>query len=425
MGMAVDANVLIFERIKEELRNGRNLMKAIELGYDKAYSSILDSNATTFITGVILYSFGSGGVKGFAVTLMIGIVCSLFTAVFITRLIMEWVAKRKDAKDITLNTFVSKNLFQNINIDFVGMRKKAYIFSGAFILAGLVLMGVMGLNMGVDFKGGRMFVVQFNKAVSATEVRTALLDDFKNTGIEVKTYNGENQLKVTTSYLIDEESAEADKQVEQALLQGLQPYKNLNPQVVSSAKVGATMADDIQDSSRTSVLISLVAIFFYILVRFSRWQYSLGAVLALFHDVLFVMSAFAIARLFGLNFEIDQVFIAAMLTVVGYSINDTVVVFDRIREFANMATAKEDLSSVLNRAINQTLSRTIMTSLVTLLVVLVLLFFGGEVLRGFSFALVIGIIFGTYSSIFIASPVILDFSKKKVIPTTSSRQQTA
>jgi SecD/SecF fusion protein len=286
-------------------------------------------------------------------------------------------------------------------------------------------MGVMGLNMGVDFKGGRMFVVQFNKAVSATEVRTALLDDFKNTGIEVKTYNGENQLKVTTSYLIDEESAEADKQVEQALLQGLQPYKNLNPQVVSSAKVGATMADDIQDSSRTSVLISLVAIFFYILVRFSRWQYSLGAVLALFHDVLFVMSAFAIARLFGLNFEIDQVFIAAMLTVVGYSINDTVVVFDRIREFANMATAKEDLSSVLNRAINQTLSRTIMTSLVTLLVVLVLLFFGGEVLRGFSFALVIGIIFGTYSSIFIASPVILDFSKKKVIPTTSSRQQTA
>jgi SecD/SecF fusion protein len=306
MGMAVDANVLIFERIKEELRNGRNLMKAIELGYDKAYSSILDSNATTFITGVILYSFGSGGVKGFAVTLMIGIVCSLFTAVFITRLIMEWVAKRKDAKDITLNTFVSKNLFQNINIDFVGMRKKAYIFSGAFILAGLVLMGVMGLNMGVDFKGGRMFVVQFNKAVSATEVRTALLDDFKNTGIEVKTYNGENQLKVTTSYLIDEESAEADKQVEQALLQGLQPYKNLNPQVVSSAKVGATMADDIQDSSRTSVLISLVAIFFYILVRFSRWQYSLGAVLALFHDVLFVMSAFAIARYLGLILKLTR-----------------------------------------------------------------------------------------------------------------------
>ncbi|QHT69349.1 protein translocase subunit SecDF [Rhodocytophaga rosea] len=425
MGMAVDANVLIFERIKEELKAGRTLMKAIEVGYDKAYSSILDSNATTFITGVILYAFGSGGVKGFAVTLMIGIICSLFTAVFITRLIMEWVAKRKDAKDITLTTFASKNLFQHINFDFVGNRKKAYIFSGAFIAAGLVLMAFMGLNMGVDFKGGRMFVVQFDKAVAAADVRSALMDDFQNTGIEVKTYNGDSQLKITTSYLIDEESDEADEKVKQALLQGLKTYNIQQDDIVSSAKVGATMADDIQDSSRTSVLLSLVAIFFYILIRFRQWQYSLGAVVALTHDVLFVMSAFAIARIFGINFEVDQVFIAAMLTVVGYSINDTVVVFDRIREFATLATTKEELPSILNRAINQTLSRTIMTSMVTLLVVVVLLIFGGEVLRGFSFALTIGIVFGTYSSIFIASPIVLDLSKKKVTPVTGKTQTAA
>ncbi|MDO1447561.1 protein translocase subunit SecDF [Rhodocytophaga aerolata] len=422
MGMAVDANVLIFERIKEELKNGRTLLKAIELGYDKAYSSIIDSNATTFLTGVILYVFGSGGVKGFAVTLMIGIVCSLFTAVFITRLIMEWVAKRKDAKEVTLTTFVSKNLFDSVQFDFVGNRNKAYVFSGIVIGIGILLMAFMGLNMGVDFKGGRSYVVAFDKAVAATEVRSALVDDFKNTGIEVKTYDGDDQLKITTSYLIDDESGQADKQVELALMQGLQQYQTLNPTIVSSSKVGATMADDIQDSSRNAVLLSLAVIFLYILIRFGKWQYSLGAVLALFHDVLFVMSAFAIARVFGLSFEIDQVFIAAMLTVVGYSINDTVVVFDRIREFASMATTKEELPSILNRAIGQTLSRTIMTSLVTLLVVLILLFFGGEVLRGFSFALTIGIIFGTYSSIFIASPVVLDFSKKKL---TTKKPQTA
>jgi SecD/SecF fusion protein len=337
---------------------------------------------------------------------------------------MEWVAKRKDAKDITLNTVVSKNLFQNLNFDFVGNRKKAYIFSGAFIAAGLLLMAFMGLNLGVDFKGGRMYVVQFDKAVPATEVRSALLDDFQNTGIEVKTYNGDSQLKITTSYLIDEESADADAKVEQALLQGLKPYNIQQNDIVSSAKVGATMADDIQDSSRTSVLLSLVAIFLYILIRFKQWQYSLGAVVALAHDVLFVMSAFALARLFGINFEVDQVFIAAMLTVVGYSINDTVVVFDRIREFATLATTKEELPSILNRAINQTLSRTIMTSLVTLLVVVILLIFGGEVLRGFSFALTVGIIFGTYSSVFIAAPVVLDFSKKKV-PATGKTQAAA
>lgn len=412
MGMAVDANVLIFERIKEELHQGKILRQAIGLGYDKAYSSILDSNATTFLTGVILYTFGSGGVKGFAVTLMIGIVCSLFTAVFITRLIIEWAASRSNTQSLSLYTVVSKNLFQNLNFDFIGFRNKAYLFSGIFITAGIIAMITMGLNLGVDFKGGRMYVVNFQEAVPAPDVRAALTDDFGNSAPEVKTYNGDNQLKITTSYLIDDESAEADKKVEEALLNGLKAYKFSSD--ISSSKVGATMADDIQDSSRTSILLSLVVIFLYILVRFRKWQFSLGAVVALFHDVLAVLSAFALVRLFGISYEIDQVFIAAMLTVIGYSINDTVVVFDRIREFAGMASSKENLASILNRSISQTLSRTVMTSFVTLLVVLILFLFGGEVLRGFSFALVIGIVLGTYSSIFIAAPVVLDFSKRKV-----------
>lgn len=412
MGMAVDANVLIFERIKEELHQGKILRQAIGLGYDKAYSSILDSNATTFLTGVILYTFGSGGVKGFAITLMIGIMCSLFTAVFITRLIIEWAASRPNTQSLSLQTVVSKNLFQNLNYDFIGFRNKAYLFSGIFITAGIIAMITMGLNLGVDFKGGRMYVVNFQQAVSAPEVRADLTDDFGSSAPEVKTYNGDSQLKITTSYLIDDESAEADKKVEEALLNGLKSYKFSSD--ISSSKVGATMADDIQDSSRTSILLSLVVIFLYILVRFRKWQFSLGAVVALFHDVLAVLSAFALVRLLGISYEIDQVFIAAMLTVIGYSINDTVVVFDRIREFAGMASSKENLASILNQSISQTLSRTVMTSFVTLLVVLILFLFGGEVLRGFSFALVIGIIIGTYSSIFIAAPIVLDFSKKKV-----------
>jgi SecD/SecF fusion protein len=412
MGMAVDANVLIFERIKEELHQGRSLLQAISLGYDKAYSSILDSNATTFLTGVILYTFGSGGVKGFAITLMIGIVCSLFTAVFITRLIIEWAARKPSTKGLSMQTVLSKNLFQNIHFDFIGFRYKAYLFSGVFILAGLIAMVTMGLNMGVDFKGGRMYVVNFQQVVSAPQVRAALTDNFGNTAPEVKTYNGDSQLKITTSYLIEDESAEADKKVEDALLAGLDGYTFSTE--ISSSKVGATMADDIQDSSRTSILLSLVVIFIYILIRFRKWQYSLGAVIALFHDVLAVLSAFALVRLFGISYEIDQVFIAAMLTVIGYSINDTVVVFDRIREFTGMASTKENLEGILNRSISQTLSRTVMTSFVTLLVVLILFLFGGEVLRGFSFALVIGIVLGTYSSIFIAAPIVLDFSKRKV-----------
>jgi SecD/SecF fusion protein len=414
IGMSVDANVLIFERIREELRNGSSLIQAIKLGYDKAYSSIIDSNVTTFLTGAILYSFGSGGIKGFAVVLMIGIACSLFTAVFITRLVIEYMAQKRGIQNISFSTPFSTNLMSNLNIDFIKSRKLAYTFSGIVIalgLASIVYQG--GLNLGVDFKGGRSYVIRFDTPVVASDVRSAVLDNVENAGLEVKTFGADNQLKITTSYLIDDESDEADKKVEQALLAGLDSYQQQHPQIMSSSKIGATIADDIKDASTTSVLYSLIVIFGYILIRFRKWQYGLGAVVALFHDVLIVLSGFSLARLFGISYEIDQVFIAAVLTVIGYSINDTVVVFDRIREFAGSGS-REDLSRTLNKSINDTLSRTLITSLTVFIVVLVLFMFGGEVLRGFSFALLVGVIFGTYSSIFIASPIVLDLTGKSI-----------
>ncbi len=413
IGMSVDANVLIFERIKEELRKGKGFMQAIKLGYDKAYSSILDSNITTFLTGAILFMFGSGPVKGFAVVLMIGIVSSLFTAVFITRLMVEWMAKNDARSLLSFSTPLSKRLFMNMNFDFVNMRKKAYMFSGLIIGLGMlsiVLQG--GLNLGVDFKGGRSYIVKFSQPLDASEVRETLAAAFEQTGLEVKTFNGDQQLKITTSYLIQDESAQADQKVESALLSGLQEFSQFKPELMSSSKVGATMADDIQGTAQTSIIYSLGVIFLYILLRFRKWQYGAGALLALTHDVLMVFSGFALARWFGVNFEIDQVFIAAVLTVVGYSINDTVVVFDRIREFFN-DEKEEKLPIILNESINSTLSRTIITSLTVFIVVVVLFLFGGEAMRGFSFALLIGVVFGTYSSIFIASPIVMDLSKPK------------
>jgi SecD/SecF fusion protein len=413
IGMSVDANVLIFERIKEELMKGKGLVQAIKLGYDKAYSSILDSNITTFLTGTILYMFGSGPVKGFAVVLMIGIVSSLFTAVFITRLLIEWMARKDSKVLLSFSTPFSRSLFRNLNIDFIGKRKMAYAFSAVVIGAGLVSILLQGgLNLGVDFRGGRSYVVKFSEALPAAQVREALTDDFEQTGMEVKTFNGDHQLKITTSYLIQDESGNADEKVETALKKGLEEFSDKNPELLSSSKVGATMADDIQGTARTSILYSLGIIFLYILIRFQKWQYGAGALIALMHDVLIVFSGFALARWFGVQLEIDQVFIAAVLTVVGYSINDTVVVFDRIREFFK-DEKDENLPKVLNASINSTLSRTIITSLTVFIVVLVLFIFGGDALRGFSFALLIGVVFGTYSSIFIAAPIVLDFIKGK------------
>ncbi len=405
IGMSVDANVLIFERIKEELAQGRSVRSAIQLGYDKAYSSIIDSNVTTFLTGLILYLFGSGGIKGFAVVLMIGIVSSLFTAVFISRLLIEYLARR--GKTISFTTIFSKRLFRHTAIDFIRHRAWAYRLSAGVIAIGLLCIVLRGgLNLGVDFEGGRSYVIHFDNPVSANQVRTALLPAFENTGVEVKTFNQSNQLKITTSYRANDHSEAADQQVSEALTTGLESFAPEHPEVMSTTKVGATIAQDLKEAAQSAIIYTLVAIFLYILIRFQRWQYGLGAVVALFHDVLMVFAAYGIARVAGITLEVDQVFIAAILTVIGYSINDTVVVFDRIREFTRKSTG--NLGAVYNQALNDTLSRTIITSLTVFIVVGVLLVFGGEVLRGFSFALMVGVVCGTYSSIFIAAPLALD-----------------
>lgn len=414
IGMSVDANVLIFERIREELRNGAKMLAAIEIGYSKAYSSIIDANVTTFLTGAILFVFGTGGVKGFGITLMIGIACSLFSAVFITRLILDWVARSKYASTVKFTTGISKNTLANLKVPFMARRRIGYTFSAILIAAGIGATIVNGgLNLGVDFRGGRTFIVRFDQAVSSAEVGANLAKTFKGEGTVVKTYNRADQLKITTSYLINDDSKEASVKVKEQLMAGLKAnYGDLNPEVLSTAKVGATIADDIKAKALQSMVIALALIFVYILVRFLRWQFSLGALVALFHDVLIVLSVFAIADLLGLNFEIDQVFIAAALTVVGYSINDTVVVFDRIREYSGKLTGSEIVRNMDN-SINSTLSRTLITTLTTLFVVVLLLVFGGEALSGFSFALLVGVLIGTYSSMFIASPVVYDLAKPK------------
>jgi SecD/SecF fusion protein len=425
IGMSIDANVLIFERIREELRGGSTLLNAISSGYSKAYSSIIDANVTTFLIGVIMYALGQGPIKGFATTLMIGIASSFFSAVFITRVVVTWMTKKGDKSKISFDTFWSKNLLSNLNVDFMSKRRIAYVFSFIFIAIGIVLIVLQGgLNLGVDFKGGRSYVVAFDQPIPPSELKTAIQPNFENTGTEVKLYGSSNVVKITTSYLVDDESSKADSAVESAMIKGVSNFTGLsyttdeermgeaNFMIAGSSKVGATIADDIKTASMESVIFSLIVIFLYILIRFRKWQFGLGAVVALFHDTLFVLSAFALARLLGKTFEIDQVFIAAMLTIIGYSINDTVVVFDRVRENIQLKPGTP-LYKVFNEAISNTVSRTLITSMTTMIVVLVLLIFGGEVLRGFSFALLIGILIGTYSSIFIATPVVLDLNKKE------------
>lgn len=425
IGMSIDANVLIFERIKEELRNGAGIKQAISSGYSKAYSSIIDANVTTFITGLILFILGQGPVKGFAITLMIGIGCSFFSAVFITRVIVEWMSRKKgDKSNISFSNPFSSNLLSNLNINFLGNRKKAYAFSLVFILIGMGALITKGLTLGVDFKGGRSYVVSFRDAVPPTELKIGLTSFFDNQGTEVKTFGADNIVKVTTSYLIDDVSDDADIKVKEALIKGISETTSLQYNVSdgepgpdefiisSSSKVGATIADDIKNSSYESAVFALLCIFIYILIRFRKWQFGLGAIAALFHDTLFVISAFAIIGLFGVIYEVDQVFVAAILTIIGYSINDTVVVFDRIRENLGIKSGSE-MVKVFNESINSTISRTMITSLTTLIVVLILFLFGGAVLKGFSFALLVGIIVGTYSSIFIATPIVVDLYGKK------------
>jgi SecD/SecF fusion protein len=424
MGMSIDANVLIFERIKEELRNGVGLMTAIEAGYNKAFSAILDGNVTTFMTGAILYALGQGPVKGFAIVLMIGIACSFFSSVFITRVLVSWMTKKGDKSSINFTAPFAKNALTGLNIDFLSKRKLAYIASSTIIVVGLGIALVNGLKFGVDFTGGRSYVVTFNQPMVPSDLKVGLDGEFDGS-VEVKTYGSNNVLKVTTSYLINEDDDASNKEVESKVKEGITAVTGFSFventaqlgekqfSITGSSKVGATVADDIKASSLEAMIAALIAIFLYILIRFRKWQFSLGAIIALFHDTLFVIAAFAIASLFGATFEIDQVFIAAILTVIGYSINDTVIVFDRIREnIDNRGSAK--LVKVFNDSINQTLGRTLITSFTTLIVVIVLLFFGGEVLRGFSFALFVGITVGTFSSIYIATPVVVDLMKKEL-----------
>lgn len=425
MGMAVDANVLIYERIKEERAHGRKLKDAISTGYKRAFATILDSNLTTFITGLFLFLFGQGPIKGFATTLMIGIATSFFSAIYISRIFIEWMTRRGEESKISFETGISKVVKKRKHFEFVRNSRMAYGISGVVILIGLAIIAFKGLNLGVDFKGGYSYVVTFSQPVSATDLKIDLTKSFENQGTEVKNYGSNNVMKVTTSYLIDEDSDTADETVRQALISGIEskfPDLKYTPNeaqvddqhftISSSTKVGATVADDIQDSAWEASLFSLIGIFIYILIRFSKWQYSAGAIVATIHDALFVFAAFAIASVLGISFEIDQVFVAAILTIIGYSINDTVIIFDRIREYIGIGTS-HDRVKIFNDAINDTLSRTFITAGTTLLVVLVLLIFGGEVLRGFSFALFIGVIVGTYSSIFIASPIVLDLDKNK------------
>ena len=425
IGMSVDANVIIFERIKEGLFKKKGLKQSVEEGFSVkgALSAIIDANITTLLTGIILYVFGTGPIKGFALTLMIGIATSLFTAVFITRILIDGAVNK--GTNLTFNTSFSKGWFQNINVEFLKKRKIAYIISGAIIIAGIVSIFSVGLKQGVDFKGGRSYVVRFDQDMNATEVAGTLKDAF-GTAPEVKTYGTDNQLKITTVFRIDEEGTEVDEEVQNTLYTGLKSYlgdlsyENFKPGfeksgsgVMSFVKVEPTIADDIKTSALYAVFGSLLVVFLYILLRFRKVAFSIGAVIAVFHDVLIVLGVFSITYSFmPFDMEIGQSFIAAILTVVGYSLNDTVVIFDRIREFACLHT-KWKYSEVVDKALSSTLGRTINTSLTTLLVMLAIFLFGGDSIKGFMFALIVGVAVGTYSSLFVATPIMFDTTKKE------------
>ncbi|MBT8268472.1 MAG: protein translocase subunit SecDF [Bacteroidia bacterium] len=420
VGISVDANVLIYERVREELAKGKGQKEAVKDGFANALSSILDANITTGLTALILFVFGTGPIKGFATTLLIGILTSLFTAIFITRLLIDWYVNRGGKLDFS--TRLTKGLFRNININFLKKRKLAYVVSFVIIVGGLASLFTTGLDEGIDFVGGRTYQVRFAQDMNPEEVKTAVNATFGSS--EVKTIGNPNQLKISTKYKIDENSAEADEEVQRSLYDAIVPFLpdgftynqfvagENNIGKMYSGKVSPTIADDIKRSSVWAILGSLIVVFLYILLRFKKWQFSLGAVAAVFHDVLIVLGIFSIAwRFMPFSMEIDQAFIAAILTVIGYSLNDTVVVFDRIREFLNEHTSWE-FDRTVNSALNSTLSRTLNTSLTTLVVLLAMFLFGADSLRGLLFALIVGVIVGTYSSVFIATPIMHDTLKR-------------
>ena len=416
IGIAVDANVLIYERVREEIIKGKKQVASIEDGFANALSSILDANITTGLTALILFSLGTGPIKGFATTLLIGIITSLFTAIFITRILIEWNTNRGGKLDFS--TSLTKGLFRNISIDFLKKTKVTYLISGAIITAGLASLFTTGLDQGIDFVGGRTYTVRFAQDVNTEDVKLETNAMFGSS--EVKTIGSANQLKISTKYKVDENSAEVDEEVQNKLFKSLvnflpkdytySQFLNAENNVgkVLSGKVSPTIADDIKQSSLWAVLASLVVVFLYILFRFKKWQFSLGAVAAVFHDVLIVLGIFSLTyKYMPFNMEIDQAFIAAILTVIGYSLNDTVVVFDRIREFIDEHSTWE-FNKIVNTALNSTLSRTLNTSFTTLVVLMSMFFLGAESLRGLLFALIVGVLVGTYSSVFIATPIMRD-----------------
>ena len=429
IGMAVDANVIIFERIREELRLGKGLRAALVDGYKNSNSAIIDANVTTLIVGIILYSFGTGPIRGFATTLIIGILTSLFSALFISRVVFESRLGKK--KNVAFSTKTTENWYTNINFDFLSKRRLAYIVSSIVIVIGLASLFTKGLNLGVDFVGGRSFQVRFDQSVEVSDVAESLsevLVDAEGNAFTpvVKTLGESNQVIITTNYRIGETGPAVDEDITNKLYAGVSGFfsEEISREdfftdeteeaigLVGSRVVGPTIADDIKTGAVYSIIFSLIVVFLYILGRFRKWQFSLGAVAALLHDVLFVLGLFSILDgVLPFQLEVDQAFIAAILTVIGYSLNDTVVVFDRIRE--NMGSRKANFEAGVNKSLNQTLSRTFNTSLTTFFVLLVIFLFGGEVIRGFMFALLVGVLVGTYSSLFIATPVMFDASKEK------------
>jgi len=415
IGLAVDANILIFERVREELALHKSTQQSIKEGFRHAMSSIIDSNATLAILAIILMVFGSGPVAGFATTLLIGIGASLFSAILITRVIFEWMLDRKQS--IPFDNKVTANAFKNVAFDFVGRRKLYYTISALIIVLGVVFYFKNGgFNLGVDFKGGRTYQVRFEKDMNTEDVKQALSAQFKDAALEVKTVGSANQMKITTTYRVADNSTTVDSEVEKTLNDGLNTL-NVKHEIVSQQKVGPTIATDILYGAYGAILFSCIVMFIYIVVRFKKWQYGLGAVVALFHDVLVVLSFYTILDgVVPFSLEIGQDFIAAILTVMGYTMTETVVVFDRIRERL-AESGKADATGaernvLINYALNSTLSRTILTSLTVFFVLLVIFIFGGESIRGFIFALLIGRIIGTYSSLCISTPIVVDFQSR-------------
>jgi SecD/SecF fusion protein len=416
MGMAVDANVLIYERIKEELRGGKNVKAAIAAGYKMANSAIIDSNLTTLFAGIILFFFGSGPIKGFASTLVIGIVTSLFSAVLVSRLIYEWLLKKN--LNLTFSAPYTANWLHNTKIDFISLRKYGYIFSGTLTIIALVSLGTKGLSKGIDFTGGRNYVINFEQSVSTQEIAKSLAADFGSDPMVV-TFGADNQVKVSTKFKVDDPGAQ--NEVNHILYKDLNKFAVGHPDeetfisnnIKSAETVGPTIAKDISRKAIYAIILSLITMFFYIFLRFRDWRYGLGSIITLAHDVIIVLGIYSIFQgLLPFSMDIDQQFIAAILTLVGYSINDTVVIYDRIREYLPLYK-KRPTHEVYNMALNSTLVRTLNTSATVLFVLIVIFLFGGEVIRGFIFALLFGVVFGTYSSIFISTPVLYETTKKQ------------